>query len=227
MPDAPMPSNLDIFSGREDAFALVVSGPSGVGKTSVCSRVIEGDPRIEPVVTTTTRDRRNGEVDGEDYHFVTEDAYDSMLSEDAFLEHASVHGRRYGITKRAFAEALHSADVVLLEIDVQGAETLRKTLEGRCAEVFILPPSIEELRARLTGRKSESPEVLETRMTNAVEEMSHAPDYDYVIVNHDLDQAIRDIESVVRTERSRPSRQRAMLESLNITDDVLTTIQGE
>lgn len=216
-----------LFSDRSDAFALVVSGPSGVGKTSVCTTVIENDPRILPVVTTTTRGLRDGEVDGEDYHFVTDAAFETMLAEDAFLEHACVHGRRYGTTRRAFKEALLGADIVLLEIDVQGAQTLRRILGDRCAEVFILPPSLEELKARLVGRRSEGEEALKIRMSNAVEEMAFAPTYDYVIVNRDLNQAIQDVESIVRAERRRSKRNHAVFETLDIQENEVFIAQGE
>jgi guanylate kinase len=216
MSDVSAPDLDTLFAGRTEAFALVVSGPSGVGKTSICSEVIRGDSRIEPVVTTTTRGLRPGEVDGTDYHFVTDAAFDALLTEDAFLEHANVHGSRYGTTRQAFQKSLDGADVVLLEIDVQGAQTLRAILDDRCAEIFILPPSLQELRARLAGRKSEGEDAMRVRMNNAVEEMAFASTYDYVIVNHDIKQAILDIESVVKAERSRTVRQQALLQSLDI-----------
>ena len=205
-----------LFANRADTFALVVSGPSGVGKTSICSEVITRDPEICAIVTTTTRGCRPGEVDGTDYHFVSDEQFDALIDEDAFLERASVHGSRYGTTKAAFQASLTSASVVLLEIDVQGAQTLRSVLGNRCAEIFILPPSLEVLRTRLAGRKSEGEDAMRVRLRNAVQEMSFAPTYDYVIVNNELKQAIHDVECVVRTERSRPPRQRALLDSLDI-----------
>ena len=206
----------ELFSNRDEVFALVVSGPSGVGKTSICGDLVERDPGIEPIVTTTTRPCREGEVNGTDYHFVTDQQFEGMVAEDAFLEHATVHGSRYGTTRQAFSVALASADVVLLEIDVQGAQTLRTILANRCVEVFILPPTLGELRARLVGRKSEGESALKTRMENAIREMAFAPTYDYVIVNRELQQAIHDIESVVRAERRRASRQRELFRSLGI-----------
>ena len=205
-----------LFTSHADAFALVVSGPSGVGKTSVCKTLIDRDDRIKPVVTTTTRPRRNGETDGIDYHFVTGEQYDALLSEDAFLEHATVHGLCYGTTREAFRAALECADIVVVEIDVQGAQTLRDALVEHCVSVFILPPSLEELSERLAGRNSEDRAELKVRTENAKNEMVHAPQYDYVIVNHELAQAIGDIECIVCSERCRPARQRTLLDSLNI-----------
>jgi len=205
-----------LFAHKSHAFALVVSGPSGVGKTSVCKTVIERDERISPVVTTTTRSPREGEVDGQDYHFASGQQCDSLLSADEFLEHAIVHGNRYGTTRSAFRDALGESDIVLLEIDVQGAESLRQVLGDRCVTLFILPPSLEELRSRLAGRNSEGAASLKMRTDKALEEMACAPAYDYVIVNRELVQAISDVESVIRTERSRPVRQSKLLKSLNI-----------
>ncbi|HAA77322.1 TPA: guanylate kinase [Candidatus Latescibacteria bacterium] len=205
-----------LFADRDDAFAFVVSGPSGVGKTSICGSVIENDPRIQHVITTTTRGRREGEVDGIDYHFVDQADYQKLLDGDAFLEHATVHGRNYGATKQAFLEALADGDVILLEIDVQGAQTLHDVLGDRCVTLFILPPSLEELRARLAGRRSEGKDALEIRTQNAIAEMAYAPHYDYVIVNNELSQAIHDVESVVRTERNRAQRQTHFFDALNI-----------
>lgn len=206
----------ELFAGHPAAFALVVSGPSGVGKTSICQDLIARDGRVSHVVTTTTRDRRPGETDGVDYHFLSEAAFAEQLAAGAFVEHAVVHGRNYGTTRSAFAAALERADVVLLEVDVQGAKTWREVLGDRAVTVFILPPSLDELRRRLKGRKSEGEEALKVRTENARREMAHAPAYDYVIVNHDLEQAVGDVMGVVQTERSRPSRQGALLESLKI-----------
>jgi len=204
--------------GKEhvDAFALVVSGPSGVGKTSICNKVIKGDACIRDLVTTTTRSRRKGETDGVDYHFVSDAEYDAFLYADAFLEHADVHQARYGATKASFATALEDADVVLLEVDVQGARSWRETLGSRCVSIFLLPPSLKELESRLTGRQSEGEASLKTRMENAHAEIAQAPTYDYVIVNRVLNHTIHDVESVIVAERSRPARQPQFLDSLGI-----------
>ncbi len=198
------------------AFTLIVSGPSGVGKTSICNKVIKGVACVCDLVTTTTRARRKGEVDGVDYHFVSDAEYDAFLEADEFLEHADVHEARYGATKASFATALEGADVVLLEVDVQGARSWQETLGSRCVSIFLLPPSLEELENRLTGRKSEGEASLRMRMENAHAEMALAPTYDYVIVNRELNQAIHDVQSVIVAERSRPDRQVQILDSLGI-----------
>ena len=218
-PFGSLPTSLlpeELFGSHTEAFALVVSGPSGVGKTSICKTVIERDDRINPIVTATTRPQREGEEDGVDYHFLSESQFDTLLSEGAFIEHASVHDSRYGTTKAAFAAAIESADIVLLNVNVQGAQAWRDVLSDRCVTLFVLPPSLEELRKRLAGRQSEGKESLKVRTNNAKKEMAFAATYDYVIVNHELIQAIDDVESVLLTERSRPSRQRTLLDSLNI-----------
>jgi guanylate kinase len=214
LPTPPRPEEL--FGFRTEAFALVVSGPSGVGKTSICKTVIERDERIKPIVTTTTRPQRKGEEEGVDYHFLSESQFDTLLSEGAFLEHAIVHDSRYGTTKAAFATAIETADIVLLDVDVQGAAAWRDVLADRCVTLFVLPPSLQELRKRLAGRQSEGEASLKVRTNNAQHEMAFAATYDYVIVNHKLVQAIDDVESVLLTERSRPLRQRALLDSLHI-----------
>jgi guanylate kinase len=204
------------FGSHAKSFAFVVSGPSGVGKTSICKSVIDRDDRISPIVTTTTRAIRDGETDGVDYHFVSDTEYDALLASDAFLEHADVHSARYGATKAAFSEALVTADVVLLEVDVQGAKAWRDSLGSRCVTTFVLPPSLDELVKRLVGRRSEGAASLEVRTRNAKAEMAFAGTYDYVVVNHELDQATRDVESVIAAERNRPFRQSALLKSLGI-----------
>jgi len=198
------------------AFSLVVSGPSGVGKTSICSKVIKDVACVHDLVTTTTRARRKGEANGVDYYFVSDTEYDALLEADEFLEHADVHQARYGATKASFAAALEGADVVLLEVDVQGARSWRETLGSRCVSIFLLPPSLEELENRLTGRQSEGEASLRTRLENAHSEMALAPTYDYLIVNRELNQAIHDVESVIVAERSRSARQAQMLDSLGI-----------
>ena len=204
------------FDSHKEAFALVVSGPSGVGKTTICKSVIQKDERIRPIVTTTTRAIRDGETDGVDYHFVSDEEYDMMLASGAFLEHAEVHNARYGATKAAFSSALGSANVVLLEVDVQGAKAWRHALAAQCVTTFVLPPSLAELRKRLASRKSEGGASLEVRTKNAKAEMAFACNYDYVIVNHELDQAIGEVESVIVAERNRASRQETLLKSLEI-----------
>jgi guanylate kinase len=211
-----MQSSDSPLGSHKEAFALVVSGPSGVGKTTICKSVIHKDQRIHPIVTTTTRAIRDGETDGVDYHFVSNAEYDALLASDAFLEHAKVHNARYGATKMAFSDALRSANVVLLEVDIQGAKAWRNVLGAQCVTTFVLPPSLEELRKRLAGRKSEGEASLKVRTKNAKAEMAFAGNCDYVIVNHELDQAIGDVESVIVAERNRPFRLESLLNSLEI-----------
>lgn len=195
------------------AFAVVVSGPSGVGKSTICDALVSADDRLRTCVTTTTRPSRNGEVDGADYHFVTDDQFRALLDAGEMVEWAEVHGHRYGASVQAVGEALDDNLVMLLDIDIQGAETWKQFLGDRCVRVFVLPPSMGELSERLRNRRTEGKESFEMRMKTARTELAKAPEYDYVVVNQDLDHVIRELESILAAERLRPSRLSSLLEA--------------
>lgn len=170
---------------------IVISGPSGSGKTSICRRLLE-DPRVQFSVSATTRKPRAGEVDGRDYHFVTPEWFRQQIRAGNFIEHAEVHGNMYGTPRDPVDRALDEGRFYLLEIDVQGALQL-KALDEPGVYVFIAPPDMEELRRRLVGRATDTPEVIERRLQKAEDEYRERVKYDHVVVNRDLDQAVAEV----------------------------------
>jgi len=177
---------------------LVISGPSGSGKTSICRRLLE-DPRVTFSVSATTRAPRPGEVDGRDYHFVTPEWFRAQIRAGNFIEHAEVYGNMYGTLRAPMEEAIARGEVYLVEIDVQGALQL-KALDEPGVYVFIAPPSLEELRRRLVGRATDSPEVVERRMKKAEDELREQVKYDHVVVNEDLEQALAEVRRLAGLE---------------------------
>ena len=176
----------------------VVSAPSGGGKTSLVNALLEADEQVRLSVSHTTRAPRPGEKDGVHYHFVSEDEFLAVVENDAFLEHAEVFGHRYGTGKEAVERQLSAGFDVLLDIDWQGARQIRDSYPA-CRTVFIVPPSIRELRRRLTGRGQDSEETIEKRMREARSEISHWDEFDFVIVNDRFDEALADLRSIIRT----------------------------
>lgn len=187
---------------------LAVAAPSGAGKTTLCVRMTERFPNLRYAISYTTRKPREGEVDGKNYHFVDTHRFQEMIGEGAFMEWAEVHGNFYG-TPKADVEGMRNRGVdVLLDLDVQGVESIRALgVEG--VFCLILPPSYQELRDRLTRRGKDAPEEIDRRMTIAVKEMARIGLFDYVIVNDDLDEASLSLEAIIRAEHARQSRIRA------------------
>lgn len=179
---------------------FVVVAPSGAGKTSLVNRLLEAERGIRLSVSHTTRAPREGEVDGREYHFVSREAFEAMIAAGDFLEHADVYGNYYGTSRRWIEQELAGEHDVLLEIDWQGAVQVRK-LFPRMVGIFILPPSLAELRRRLTDRGKDSPEVIERRMASARTEISHVLEFEYIIVNEQFDVALADLQAVVRAAR--------------------------
>jgi guanylate kinase len=192
---------------------FVVVAPSGAGKTSLVNAMLEVERGIRLSVSCTTRTPREGEVEGREYHFVSRAAFERMIAEGDFLEHASVYGNYYGTSRKWIEGELGGDHDVLLEIDWQGARQVRKRFPGMVG-IFILPPSIEELRRRLTGRGKDSPEVIERRMAGAREEISHVLEFEYIIVNDTFDSALADLQAVVRAARLSRERRRNRLSRL-------------
>jgi guanylate kinase len=190
---------------RPGGFLLVISGPSGVGKSSFVRYLLERRPECAYSVSATTRPRRAGEGDGADYWFITREEFERRRARGEFLEWAEVHGHLYATPASFVEEQVRRGRVVLLDIDVQGGATLRRVRPDGVF-VFIYPPSLEVLRQRLEGRRSDSPEVIAGRLENAPGEMSHYRDYDYLVVNDDLDEACRRLASIVEAERARVRR---------------------
>jgi guanylate kinase len=179
---------------------FVVVAPSGAGKTSLVNAMLEVERGIRLSVSFTTRAPREGEVAGREYHFVSREAFEKMIAEGDFLEHANVYGNYYGTSRRWIESELEGEHDVLLEIDWQGAAQLRGLFPGMVG-IFILPPSLEELRRRLTGRGKDSAESIERRMASAREEISHVLEFEYIIVNAQFDVALADLQAVVRAAR--------------------------
>ena len=192
---------------------FVVVAPSGAGKTSLVHRLLGVETGIRLSVSHTTRAPREGEVDGREYHFVSRGAFEAMIAAGDFLEHANVYGNYYGTSRRWIESELAGEHDVLLEIDWQGAMQLRK-LFPRLVGIFILPPSIGELRRRLTARGKDSAEVIERRMASAREEISHVLEFEYIIVNEQFDVAVADLQAVVRAARLSRERRAGRLERL-------------
>jgi guanylate kinase len=186
---------------------LVLSSPSGAGKTTLSQKLLSSDSAVVMSISVTTRPPRPKEVDGRDYQFVSEDQFDSLVQQGALLEHATVFGHRYGTPKQAVNLALEKGHDVLFDIDWQGTQQLDESARDDLVKVFVLPPSWSDLEVRLRARAQDSDGVVKTRMSKAVDEMSHWAEYDYVIVNRDIEHALSQIVSILSAERLKRKRQ--------------------
>ncbi len=175
---------------------FVVSAPSGAGKTTLVRRLVEQQPDLRFSVSYTTRPRRPREVDGEDYFFVTRQEFERLRDSGELLEHATVFGNSYGTSRKQVMDLLENGSDVLLEIDWQGAAQVRANMP-ECTSIFILPPSIPELERRLKGRGTDSEEVIARRLDEALDDISHWPEFDYVVVNDDLDTAVSALQDIL------------------------------
>lgn len=195
----------------------IVSAPSGAGKTSLIRALVGTDPEFVVSVSYTTRAPRLGEEDGVDYHFVDEGVFREMIDAGEFLEHARVFDHYYGTSHRAVAAQLAEGRDVILEIDWQGARQVRTAVPGALG-IFILPPSRAALRQRLQGRKQDDEAVIERRMRDAESELSHYPEYDFIVINNDFGQALEDLRAILRARRlgvsSQTVRHRDLLHAL-------------
>jgi guanylate kinase len=187
---------------------FIVSAPSGGGKTSLVAALLEAEPGVKLSVSHTTRPPRPGEVSGRDYHFVSAAEFERMLETGAFLESATIYGNQYGTSQQWITEELGTGHDVLLEIDWQGAQQVRRLIHDAVG-VFILPPSIDILEQRLRSRSQDGADVIARRLAAAREEISHFAEFDYVIMNDDFSRAAQDLASIVRAERLRLRRQLA------------------
>lgn len=185
---------------------FTVSAPSGAGKTSLVKALVEAESSLQVSVSHTTRAMRPGEVDGVNYHFCDREAFEAMLTESAFLEHAEVFGNLYGTSQRFVESALAEDRDVVLEIDWQGARQVKRLLPDSCA-IFILPPSEAALRERLTGRGQDDASTIERRMAAAASEMSHYVEADYLVINDDFPTALEELRAIVRCQRLATERQ--------------------
>lgn len=185
---------------------LVMSSPSGAGKTTLSRKLLAADPQITMSVSVTTRKPRPGEVDGRDYHFIAKPAFDKMAQGGELLEYAEVFGNSYGTPKKPVEEALAKGRDVLFDIDWQGTQQLAQSMADDLVRLFILPPTAESLRLRLIARAQDSASVVAKRMAEAAHEISHWPEYDYVIVNDEIEAAHAQIVAILTAERLRRRR---------------------
>jgi guanylate kinase len=190
---------------------FILSSPSGAGKTTIARKLLDHDAEIAMSVSVTTRPMRPGEVDGKDYIFVTQPEFDRMVEEELFLEWAHVFSHSYGTPKAQVKAGLRDGQDFLFDIDWQGTQQLYQKLETDVVRVFLLPPSIDELRRRLTGRGTDSAEVIASRMARAQAEISHWDGYDYVVVNDDIDACFDKVTQILAAERMRRARQTGLI----------------
>ena len=190
---------------------FVVSAPSGTGKTTVVDRLIERSSHLARSRSFTSRPQRPGEVEGVDYNFISRDRFEAMVRSDAFLEWADIFGNLYGTGRAATEAVLASGADLVLVIDVQGARQVRERLPGRAVEIFVLPPSFDVLAARLRGRNKDPDEAIARRLETASREVTAVEEYDYVVVNDDLERCVREIEAIVQAERARLGRRRRVI----------------
>ncbi len=200
------------FPTTDPSLLLIVSGPAGSGKTTLCERLVASEPSVRRAITCTTRAPRTAEVDGQDYYFLSEEEFERSVESGEFLEYAGVHGARYGTLKREIHEKLARSQSVALNIDVQGAATIRGLAEqdpvvrGRMVSVFVLPPNLDVLRERLRARGTEDDGAIERRLRRAEEEMRHWVEYDYCIRSGSKSEDFQQLQSIWRAELRRVPR---------------------
>ena len=190
---------------KRKGMLLIISGPSGAGKGTLCKMLLEEDKSFAFSCSVTTRSPRNGEVDGVDYRFITEDEFQRMIERNELLEHATVHGHLYGTPKREVDALLHQQKNVLLDIDSQGAQSVMRAAEDYVS-AFVIAPSFEELRNRLEKRNAENPAEIARRLKNAYAEIQKINLYQYAIVNDDVDTAFQELMCIVNAEKHRTNR---------------------
>lgn len=197
---------------------LVLSSPSGAGKTTLSRRLLEGDGNLAMSVSATTRPPRPNEAPGEDYFFISKDDFERHVAEDSFLEHAFVFGHHYGTPRTPVMEALGKGQDVLFDIDWQGTQQLKQQRDD-VVSVFILPPSRDELERRLKERAQDTDEVVDRRMGHASDEISHWAEYDYVVVNDDVETALKKIQTILAAERLKRGRQIGISDFVRLLTD--------
>ena len=185
---------------------FIISAPSGTGKTSLVKSLLQSDLGLNLSISHTTRSPRSSEVDGEDYHFVSRETFQRMLNNGEFLESAEVYGNFYGTSEKWIHEKILAGQDIVLEIDCQGAKQVQRIFT-RSIGIFILPPSLEALAIRLNSRGQDDPEVIQKRLTAAREEVSHIHDFDYIVINNQLEYALHELVCIIKAERLRKHRQ--------------------
>jgi len=207
--------NSNLLSSEGTLF--IISSPSGAGKTSVSKRILETDPKVTFSISATTRKPRDGEVEGREYFFKTSTQFDKMILAGEMLEYADVFGHKYGTPKVPVETALSKGYDVLFDVDWQGGIKIRNShLRKFVVSIFILPPSINELESRLIQRGQDTPDIVRSRMIKSKEEISHWSEYDYILINGDLEVVHADINSIIRTERLKRVDRQALVEFVNV-----------
>jgi guanylate kinase len=194
---------------------LVLSSPSGTGKSTIARNLLAGDNNLEMSVSVTTRQRRGSEINGTHYHFISERDFDRLRESDALLEWAEVHGNFYATPRDAVDAAMGAGRDMLFDIDYQGGQQLMEKARGDIVSIFLLPPSMSELQSRLVRRAEDAQEVIDKRLKNALEEIPHWREYDYVIINEDLDQAYSQVQAILTAERLRRDRRPGLFDFEN------------
>lgn len=194
---------------------LVISSPSGAGKSTIARNLLEADPEMSISVSVTTRQRRPSEIDGRHYHFKSIREFEALRATDSLLESAEVHGNFYGTPRDAVEAAMAAGRDMLFDIDWQGAQQLQEKMAGDVVSIFILPPSMAELQSRLHRRAEDSEEVIATRLANSRAEIEHWREYDYIVLNDDLDRAFSSVRAIVEAERLRRDRRPGLFEFVN------------
>ena len=196
-------------------FLLVLSSPSGAGKTTITRRLVADEPSLTLSVSVTTRPARDGEIEGRDYHFIDRLRFDEMIARGELLEHATVFGNGYGTPRGPIEAALSAGRDIVGDVDWQGTQQLARSVTQDLVSVFVLPPSLAALAGRLRGRAQDSAAVVASRMAKSAEELSHWPEYDYVIVNDTIESAVAKVRAIVIAERLRRVRQTGLTEFVN------------
>ena len=212
---APASPPADPDAIRRRGFLLVLSSPSGAGKTTITKRLVERDPNLTLSVSVTTRPPRPSETDSKDYAFIDQARFDAMVKGGELLEHAIVFGHFYGTPRRPIETALAEGRDIVTDIDWQGTQQLTESVPHDLVKVFVLPPSLAALEARLRARAQDSDEVVAARMAKSAAEMSHWPEYDYVIVNRDIEASVARVQAIVTAERLRRTRQVGLADFVN------------
>jgi len=207
-------------SNKKKGVMLVLSSPSGAGKSSICKSLMSLDTNLSLSISTTTRKKRPNENSGEDYFFVSTEKFKEMLSNNHFLEHASVFDNYYGTDKSLVEKKINNGEDLIFDIDWQGAQQLREKMREDIVSIFILPPNKKELERRLKSRGQDSAKVVKKRMDGASEEITHWAEYDYVVINEDLNQSVKAVLVILKAERMKRTRQEGLAEFVrSITHD--------
>ncbi len=220
MKDA-MTSTYSFGEIKRRGLMLVLSSPSGAGKTTISRAILQSDPNVNMSISCTTRKKRPGEVAGVDYHFTSQEDFNLMINRGQFLEYAQVFGNMYGTPKEPVDLTLHAGGDVLFDIDWQGTQQLKEKAREDLVSVFILPPSSKELERRLIARAQDEDAEIKSRMAKAADEMSHWAEYDYVIVNNDISESVAKVRSILESERLKRRRQEGLSDFVKRLQDGL------